>query len=246
MRNLLLTIAFDGRDFHGWQVQENAVTVQGVLQEALAEVLGVRPDVKGCSRTDSGVHARMFCLSFKSPSAIPCDGLVRALNAKLPDTIAASNCIEVACDFHGRYSVKEKQYTYEIHNSSIRNPFLAGRAWRYPFFLDAGEMTSEGQALAGKHDFTSFCASGGKPMVSNVRSVSGLTVVRTGDMVTLSVTADGFLYNMVRIIVGTLCDIQRGVIPRGSLPEILAARDRKAAGVTAPAEGLYLNRVIYS
>jgi len=240
-----LTISFDGRDFHGWQIQKNAPTVQGVLQDALAAVLGARPDLKGCSRTDAGVHAKMFCISLKTGSSIPCGGLVRALNAKLPDTIAALECVQVPDDFHARYSVKEKRYTYEIHNSNIRSPFLAGRAWRYSFPLDAGEMEVEGQALVGSHDFTAFCASGGKPMVSNVRTISNLTVSRAGDMVALSVTADGFLYNMVRIIVGTLCDIQRGTLPKNSLSRILESKDRSMAGITAPPDGLYLSRVIY-
>lgn len=270
-RNLLLTIAFDGRGFHGWQVQENAVTVQGVLQAALAEVLGVRPDVKGCSRTDSGVHARMFCVGMRTASSIPCGGLVRALNTKLPDTIAAIDCREVPEDFHARYSVREKQYTYEIYNSPVRSPFLAGRVWRLPFPISAEQMETEGQALVGRRDFTSFCASGSRPNPrpcflhseegsegdkrnadqgdicgeSHVRTVSELSVRRSGDVVTMSITADGFLYNMVRIIAGTLCDMQRGTIPPGSLPQILAAKDRRKAGITAPPEGLYLNRVIY-
>ena len=246
MRNLLLTIAFDGRPYHGWQVQRNAVTVQSVLQDALESVLGERPPVKGCSRTDAGVHARMFCLSLVTGSDIPAEALVPALNGRLPESVAALSCREVPMDFHARYDVVAKQYRYMIHNSRVRDPFLSGRAWRVTCPLCADEMNREGQALIGSHDFTSFCASGGKVMESHVRTVSGFEVIRQGDMIDVYITSNGFLYNMVRIITGTLVDIQRGVIPRGSLPAIMAAKNRGAAGMTAPPEGLYLNEVIYS
>ncbi len=206
MRNVLLTIAYDGRAFHGWQVQENADTVQACLQKALAAVLGKAPPIKGCSRTDAGVHARRFCVSFPVESGIPCERLVMALNANLPRTVAALDCREVEDDFHARYSSLGKLYSYEIWNSPRRNPFLDGLATHYPVLLDEASMNENGIPLLGTHDFASFCAAGSS-VESTVRTVTHFGVVREGDLVKVQIAADGFLYNMVRSIVGTLIDM---------------------------------------
>ena len=245
MRCVLLTIAYDGRAFHGWQVQNNAATVQACLQEALVSVLGAAPPIKGCSRTDAGVHARRFCVSFPLESSIPCERLVMALNARLPKTVAALDCREVPDDFHARYNALGKQYSYEIWNSPRRNPFLEGLATHYPVRLDEESMHRNGLPLLGTHDFSSFCASGSS-VEDTVRTVTHFAVRREDDMVKIEIAADGFLYNMVRIIAGTLIDMERGKISKDSMAEIIEAKDRAVAGFTAPPEGLYLEQVFYS
>ncbi len=245
MRNLLLTIRYDGRPYHGWQIQPNAPTVQNQLQEALSAVFGMRPDIKGCSRTDTGVHARRFCVSVKTESAIPCDRLIPALNTKLPGSVAVIDCREVRPDFHARYDSLGKRYCYELLNTPVRDPFYDRLAthWQYP--LDEQSMMREGQPLIGTHDFAAFQSSGSS-VTDTVRTVTQLEVVREGDMVKLLISADGFLYNMVRIIVGTLLDIQRGKLPSGCMGDIIASKDRSAAGFTAKPDGLYLDEVFYS
>ncbi|MBQ9994510.1 MAG: tRNA pseudouridine(38-40) synthase TruA [Clostridia bacterium] len=245
MRNLLLTISYDGRPYHGWQIQHNADTVQAQLQRALAAIFGTAPPIKGCSRTDTGVHARRFCISMEVESGIPCERLVMALNAHLPDSIAAIDCREVPEDFHARYSSLGKRYCYHIWNSRRRNPFLCGLATHHAPPLDAESMHREGQALLGRHDFASFCASGSS-VEDTVRTVSQFEVHREGDMVIVTISADGFLYNMVRIIVGTLLDIERGKLPHGCIPDIIASCDRSRAGITAPPDGVYLDEVFYA
>lgn len=245
MRNLLLTISYDGSAYHGWQVQQNALTVQQVFQEALFRVLGERPDLKGCSRTDSFVHARQFCISLKTEHPISCERLVGALNHFLPDDIAVWSCQEVPPDFHARYSCRGKEYTYQIWNHPVRDPFLRDRALHYWYALDAEQLNRAASCFLGPHDFTSFCTMDSRERGSMVRTVTKSEVARSGSMVTFTVAADGFLYNMVRIMTGTLLRVAQGKIPPDRVPAVLAAKDRRAAGPTAPPCGLYLNRVFY-
>ncbi len=243
-RNLLVILRYDGRAFHGWQVQQNAVTAMETFQTALEGILQERVDVKGCSRTDAGVHAARYGVSFHTACAISCEGLVRALGAALPPAMSALACYEVPADFHARYSAKGKRYRYRILNSAIRDPFLEGFVYRVPTPLDASAMNEAAQAFAGRHDWSSFCNAGGA-VRDPVRTVFSAAVTRKDDLVTFTVEGDGFLYNMVRIMAGTLIDLDRGTLPRGSLPAIIAARDRSRAGFTAPAEGLMLDDVFY-
>ena len=250
MRNLLISLAYDGRAYHGWQIQHNAVTVQAQLQAAMAKIFGAVPPIKGCSRTDTGVHARMFCVSFPVESSIPCERLVAALNVNLPRDIAVTSCREVPEDFHARYSCKGKRYSYEIWNSQVKNPFLDRLATRWPWPLNEQAMKENGRPLLGTHDFSAFCAAGSSidprdPDADTVRTISELDVCREGDMVKITVAADGFLYNMVRIIAGTLLDMERGRIAPGTMTEIIASCDRERAGHTAPPDGLYLDEVFY-
>ena len=246
MRNLLVTIRFDGRAFHGWQVQQNAPTVMQTFQDALQAVLKDRPDVKGCSRTDSGVSARMYCVSFKTESTIPCKNLIAALNVNLPKTVAVLDCREVEEDFHARYSSKGKHYCYRVLNSQIRDPFLEGFTAHYPYpkEIDADFLNRQAQAFVGTHDFKAFQNSG-TVMEDTVRTIHSFNVLRSGDMIEFHVCGDGFLYNMVRIMVGTLIDIAKGSIASDSISDILASKDRKNAGTTAPAQGLMLEEVFY-
>ena len=245
MRNLLVTMRYDGTAYHGWQVQENAVSVQQTFQDALEAIFGERLPVTGCSRTDAGVHAQMYCCNFRTASSISCDKLPLALNAHLPDDIGVYACREVPPDFHARYSCVAKRYRYILLNSPFRDPFAVGRATVYRTPLDEAFLHREAQDFLGTHDFSSFAAAGGS-VEDTVRTVQQARVFREGDRVIFEVQADGFLYNMVRIMVGTLLGIAEGKLESGSIPEILRACDRSRAGVTAPPQGLYLQKVFYS
>lgn len=245
MRNLLLTICYDGANYHGWQIQQNAVSVQQVFQEALFRVLGEHPDIKGCSRTDSFVHARQFCISLKTGHAIPCERLVGALNHFLPEDIVVQSCREVPAEFHARYSCTGKEYIYKIWNSPVRDPFLNRRALHYWYALDAERLDRAASGFVGAHDFTSFCTLDARDRGDLTRTVTKAAVRREGDLVLYTVAADGFLYNMVRIMVGTLLRVAQGKLEPEDVPRIIEAKDRGAAGPTAPPYGLYLNRVFY-
>lgn len=244
MRNLLLTISFDGTAYHGWQVQDNALTVQQTLQDALQQLCSRRDNVVGCSRTDAGVHANMYCCNIRTEHPIPCDKLVTALNAVLPRDIAALDCREVDFDFHARYDCKSKEYIYKIWNSPNKNPFLYNHSLHYKYPLDEEFLSSQAKQFIGTYDFSSFCAAGSS-VEDTVRTVMNASVERNGDEVIFRVEADGFLYNMVRIMMGTLIDISRGKLPENSIPQIIEAKNRFAAGYTAPARGLYLNKIHY-
>lgn len=242
--NILLTLAYRGTRYHGFQVQENAVTVCSTLQDAMEAVLHARPDVKGCSRTDAGVHARAFCLSFVHEGALPCEKLPLALNAHLPMDIRVLHARPVPAEFHARYSASGKEYQYHILNSPIDDPFTQGLYYRVPHPLDEGAMHEAGQALIGRHDFAAFKASGSS-VTDTVRTITALSVKRRGQSVTLTVAADGFLYNMVRIIAGTLLLAGQGRLSAEGVAAALASRDRYETGATLPAKGLFLNRVFY-
>lgn len=244
MRNLLLTLRYNGGAYHGWQIQENALTVQEVFQTALYKVLGEKADIKGCSRTDTGVHARRFCVSVKTSSRIACGSLIPALNVNLPGDIAVTECRSVPEDFHARYSAKGKRYVYMIYNAPVRDPFLDGRALHVPVRLDEKLMDEAAKSYLGTHDFSSFC-SAGSSVEDTVRTVTLSKVERQGDMVLFTVAADGFLYNMVRIMTGTLIACAKGKIRPEDIGGIIEARDRSAAGATAPAHGLYLDDIFY-
>lgn len=245
MRNLRLSLAFDGSRYHGWQMQQNAVTVQALLREALARICGKEETIIGCSRTDAGVHARIYVCSVRSECRLPCETLVHALNGNLPRDIVILTCDEVPPDFHAQYACTGKTYCYHIHNARQRNPFCEGYALHYPQKLDVGFLHGQARDFVGKHDFSAFCAAGGS-VQSTVRTVTEASVGREGDCVVFSVAADGFLYNMVRILTGTLLAIAQGKLAPGSIPAILESRDRDCAGATAPAQGLFLTHVCYA
>ncbi|MCH5202425.1 MAG: tRNA pseudouridine(38-40) synthase TruA [Oscillospiraceae bacterium] len=245
MRNFLITITYDGSCYHGWQIQNNAVTVQEVFQNALVKVLGESPDIKACSRTDSGVHANMFCISMQTEHSIPPERLKGALNNFLPLSVAVLDCKEVDSDFHARYDCKGKRYVYKIWNSPVRNPFLKDYALHYRWKIDEKLLNKSAQDFVGKHDFTSFCTADNRKMENMERTITDFSVTRQGDMVIMSVEADGFLYNMVRIMVGTLLKIQQGQIPADGIPAIFEQKSRNHKGITAPPQGLYLEKVKY-
>ena len=245
MRNILLTLSYCGKDLHGWQIQDNALTVQEVFQNALYQIIHERPDIKGCSRTDSGVHANMYCVSMKIAHPITEDHLMMAMNRYLPDDVAVTDVRVVPDDFHARYSCKGKEYVYKVWNSRVRNPFLQDLALHYRYDMDIEAMDREAQAFVGAHDFTSFCTLDKREKGDFTRTVKYFNIRREGSLVTFTVAADGFLYNMVRIMVGTLLAMNNGRISFGTLPQIIEGENRKLAGPTAPACGLYLNKVFY-
>ena len=252
-RKLLVYIAYDGAKFCGYQTQQNAYSVQQALCEGTKALFGHDCDVTGCSRTDSGVHARMFCATITEhgkndlSTTIPVDRIPRALNIHLPDALSVWSARWVSSDFHARYGVSSKEYVYRIHNAPERDPFLMGRAWHYPRPIsDEGfaAMQAAVQGFVGKQDFAACMASGSK-VQSTVRNVMSASVSREGDLITFRVRADGFLYNMVRIMTGTLIEVAEGRIPAAEIPARLQLLDRSLMGRTAPAEGLYLDRVFY-
>ncbi len=244
MRNLRLRLMYDGTPYHGWQVQPNGVTVQETLQDAVEKILGVRENVVGCSRTDAGVHANDFCCNIKTENEIDCYRLTGALNAVLPESISVKSVEEVPLDFHARYSCVSKQYVYRVWNTNYKNPFLTNRAWHYKNKIDTSFLNEQAQSFVGTHDFKAFC-SAGSTVEDTVRTVKSFTVERQGEEVLFKVEADGFLYNMVRIMVGTLIEISENKIEKDKLNDIICSKDRFLAGKTAPAHGLCLNKVNY-
>ncbi len=244
-KNLFLKIAFDGSHFHGWQIQQNAFTAQEAFQTALFKIIGEEVDIKACSRTDTGVHAREFCISFKTTSPIAPYKLTGALNHFLPNSIAALSCVEVPDDFHARYSCKGKEYVYEIWNNKVRNPFLTDKIHHFWYDIDEDILNHAAKHYIGTHNFKSFCTVDARREGDLTRTVFNSAVKREGDKVIFSVSADGFLYNMVRIMVGTLLKVQEGKIDKDAIPHIIKCEDRAKAGPTAPPQGLYLNKVFY-
>lgn len=244
MKRVLLTIAYDGTDYHGWQVQPNGITVQEVLQKGLCELLGTKTGATGCSRTDSGVHAKQFCCHVDCDKNIPDDAFIRGLSAKLPSNIAVIDCKTVASDFHARYNALGKTYVYNILNSKIKDPFLERYYWRIERELDIDKMNEFCGKIVGKHDFYAFSSSG-RTVEDTVRTVKECFVTKRDNKVKLQITADGFLYNMVRIIVGTAVAVSDGKIDPNYTEKILAEKKRENAGITAPAKGLFLEKVIY-
>ncbi len=244
-RNLMVKLSYDGSRYHGWQIQKNALSVQEVFQNSLTNVLGEAVDIKGCSRTDSGVHANMYCVSFKTSSSIKAGSIVYALNRYLPKDIAAISAVEVNENFHARYSCKGKEYIYKIWNDKIRNPFLHSYALHYWYPLDCDVLHDASRNFIGTHDFTSFATIDKRETKGMVRTIYNFEVHRENQMVEIKVSANGFLYNMVRIMVGTILRIAQGKISPTEIPEILEKKDRSLAGPTAPPQGLYLNRVFY-
>ena len=241
-------IKYHGRDFHGFQVQPGLRTVQGVLNSALNLAFGTPCTVTGCSRTDAGVHANEFCLTVENESgSIPPEKLPVAVSRYLPPDVSLYFAERCEDGFHPRYDVREKEYLYRIINDRIYDPFEYGRAWFLPRPIEENEislMTRAAGFFVGKKDFSAFMAEG-SDVIDTVRRVSLLTVRKKGKLIEIKIRADGFLYNMVRIIVGTLTEVAFGRILPEEIPDIIASCDRQRAGMTAPAEGLYLNGVFY-
>lgn len=250
---ILLHISFLGTRYAGYQVQKGHATVQGALCEAAERVFGVKCDITGCSRTDSGVHANEFCATVSEhgksglETTIPEAKIPLAFVSALPEDISVTSAERVGDDFHARYDVEYKEYVYKIYNRPIPNPFFSDRALHYPRAIDEkalDRMRAAARSFVGTYDFCSYMASG-SDIKDTVRTVLDADVTREGDFVIFKVSADGFLYNMVRIFTGTLLGVAEGKIEPEDIIKITEARDRRLAGITAPASGLYLNKVVY-
>ena len=244
MAQVLLTLAYDGTNFAGFQVQKNARTVQSTVQDAIERIWGDRLPVVGCSRTDAGVHARDYKLTFHAAPRLSADRIPAALNAHLPDDIAVLGAEIVPDTFHVRHDVYEKEYEYVICNTQFRDPFSVHTALHYRRPIDAELLECAAQHFLGTHDFRAFMASG-SDIADTTRTVRSVSVTREGSVVRLRIAADGFLYNMVRIFVGTMLSVNEGKLTPDDIPAVIDSRDRKNAGITVPAHGLYLNRVVF-
>ena len=239
-----LTMAYDGTNYHGWQRQKNGITVQEILENVLSGIAGENVVVTGCSRTDAGVHARVYVCSFGMNTTIPADKIPFVLNTKLPPDIRAYKCEVMHEDFNARFETVTKAYEYKIVNAPFQNPLMRNFAWHYPIKLDLDKMQKAAKIIQGKHDFASFCAAG-SVVKSTVRNLTELTVTRNGDIITVRAAADGFLYNMVRIIVGTLVYVGCGKLSENDIAELIEKKDRRLLGITAPPQGLALVEVNY-
>jgi len=244
MYTIKLTISYDGTGYKGWQVQSNGNTIQAEIEKAVLKVFGRRHRVHSAGRTDAGVHAMGQVAHFKTPLYIPAKKVPVALNSVLPQDIAVVKARYMKNNFHARFDSISKLYVYKILNSPGRDPFSERFAWRVPYILDLKAMKAEAAVLAGRHDFRSFQAADKKER-SSVRNIHRISLTRRKGFIFMRIRADGFLYNMVRNIAGTLVDVGRGYLPAGSMKKILAAKDRKHAGPTAPAKGLTLLSVKY-
>jgi tRNA pseudouridine38-40 synthase len=249
MRTIKLTLSYDGTDFAGWQRQQDCRTVQATLEEAIEKITGARSATLASGRTDAGVHALGQVVSFRTASRLSIEVLQRALNANLPHSMAVLDMAEVHDGFHATHDALRKRYRYVIHDGPVRDAFARRYAWHYAHGrLDAGAMQRAAMPLIGTHDFSSFETTGA-PRKTSIRTVYDLHIERgrgdRGQFVTLEIEANGFLYNMVRTIVGTLVDVGRGARPESWPGEVLAAMDRRRAGRTAPPQGLFLVNVEY-
>ena len=244
MGKLLLTLQYDGTRYHGWQVQPNGITVQETLQNALERVTGQRPDVTGCSRTDSGVHAKRFYCTVQCPDKFTGDQLRKALNAVLPDDIAVLAYREVADEFHPRYSATGKRYVYYIWNGAVRSPFWKDHSLYMRTPLDEKKLNDTASLFIGTHDFSAFC-SAGSSVEDKCRTITRSEITREGDMILYTVEAAGFLYNMVSILVGTLLDVHAGRLTDEDVRRALETGEREYAGATAVPQGLFLDDVFY-
>jgi tRNA pseudouridine38-40 synthase len=244
MRNIMLTLCYDGTDFHGWQRQPELRTVQQTLEDALRQLTGVSPTTTASGRTDAGVHALGQVVHFLTASPHPCRTFVRALNAHLPRDVRILEAREMPQSFHATLDARSKRYRYVIDNGAFASPFALRYRWHVRRPLDAALMNSAGQFLLGRHDFHSF-ETNWPNRTSSVRTILDLTVERAGEVVTLEVEANGFLYNMVRSITGTLVLVGTGKRPPIWVSEVLASENRLAAGPTAPPQGLFLVKARY-
>ncbi len=275
MRNLKLTLSYDGSDFSGWQVQPHAATVQGTLATAIGRVTGKKVLPQGSGRTDAGVHALAQVVTFVTESSVPTANFVKALNDILPASVRVLEVTEAAADFHARQSARAKTYRYRIHRAPICPPFLARYVWHFPFPLNEAAMAGAAGLVEGEHDFTSFAAvdpervigesvdheghpsaslrassvspreRAGGPNSGNVRQIFSSRWERQSDELVYTVRGSGFLHHMVRNLVGTFILVGKGTLRVEDLTRILEARNRSAAGATAPPSGLYLVNVEY-
>jgi tRNA pseudouridine38-40 synthase len=249
-RNLKLILSYDGAEFSGWQVQPDAATVQGTLASAIGRITGEKVLPQGSGRTDAGVHALAQVMTFVTSSPVPTENFLKALNDILPASVRVLDVKEMPAEFHARHSARGKTYRYRIYREAICPPFLARYVWHYPYPLNEEAMARAARLVVGEQDFTSFAAVDpergreGEP-ASNVRTIFSSACERAGEEFVYTVRGSGFLHHMVRNLVGTFILVGRGTLQADDIARILEARNRSAAGATAPAAGLYLVEVEY-
>lgn len=244
IKNIKLTIEYNGTSFYGWQKQPNARTVQGTIEECIAKVTQEEVEVIGCSRTDSGVHAKRFVCNFATSSKIPSEKFSYAINRILPPEIIILESEEVPLDFHARFSCKGKRYVYSILSRTWPSPIKRGFTYHVKDELDIDKMNEAARYLIGRHDFASF-RNLGSSVQSTVRTITELSIIKNNELIEIKVAGDGFLYNMVRIISGTLLDVGLNRKEPKDIKVILESRDRRNAGRSLPAAGLCLDEVFY-
>lgn len=250
MRNLKVILSYDGAEFSGWQVQPEALTVQGTLASAIGRITGEKVLPQGSGRTDAGVHALAQVMTFVTESSVPAGNFLKAMNDILPASVRVLEVTEAPLEFHARHSARAKTYRYRIYREAICPPFLARYVWHYPYPLAEEEMARAAALVVGEHDFTSFAAvdperGHGETPAMNVRNIFSSSWERLGEELIYTVRGSGFLHHMVRNLVGTFILVGKGTLRAQDVSRILEARDRSAAGATAPAGGLYLVSVEY-
>ena len=245
MRNIVITIAYDGTDFCGWQVQPNGNSIAAEIIKAIERITQETVKLYGSGRTDAGVHAYAQVANFYTEASLTLEKWIGALNAYLPETIAVIAAREEDMNFNARFSAKGKIYKYRIYNSRYPSPFMVNRAWRITYSLDMELKKQAAEILCGEHDFKAFMAAGSS-VTDTVRTIYELDITKQDDLIEVQVKGNGFLYNMVRIIVGTLVHVGSGKITCEDLRSVLESQDRTKGAVTAPAYGLYLKEVFYS
>lgn len=243
MKRMLLTIAYDGTNYHGWQVQPNGVTIQQTLQDALEKLLGERVNVTGCSRTDAGVHAHMFCCHIDCQDHFPENAFLKGLNSLLPSDIAVIDCRETDNDFHARYNSKGKKYVYSMYTGTL-NPFDSRYKLHLEKIPDLDLMNNFCQGIIGTHDFAGFSSSK-RTVDDTVRTVTECRIVKEDNNLFFIIKADGFLYNMVRIIAGTALAVGQNRLKPDCYNDVFLSNDRSKAGETLPAFALSLDKVYY-
>ena len=244
IRNIKLTIEYDGTGYHGWQVQADVRTIQGIIEGKLSQITGEQVRLIASSRTDTGVHALGQVANFKTHSFLDAQSFLKALNSLLPEDIRVKDVEEVDETFHARFSAKGKIYEYRILHGGAPSPFLRHFSWFVPGRLDLGRMRKAAMKLVGRHDYSSFCTAGSMH-TTPIRDIYEVTVGRREGLVVIRIEANAFLRQMVRNIVGTLVEVGRGRMTPSQFGDILEARDRRKAGIAAPAQGLFLVRVNY-
>lgn len=244
IRNIALKLSYDGTNYHGWQTQANSESIQSTLISAASSLFNENVKIVGCGRTDSGVHAKKYFASVRTPSSIPVERIPHALNSMLPNDISVISALEVSDDFHPVHSCIKKEYSYLLYTDKVRNPFFNKRMLHYRFPFDIQKVRQAAKHFVGTHDFAAV-RSLGTPVKSTVRTVFSCDILQEENIVTIRISANGFLYNMARAITGTLLDVSSGKILPDDIPLILESGDRSRAGATVPPYALYMTDVIY-
>ena len=244
MKRYKMIVGYDGTNYNGFAIQPNGITIQGILNESIAKIVQHEVRTLGAGRTDAGVHAKGQCCIFDSNTKIPVYRLGLAINSQLPKDIAIKSIEETSMDFQPRFGAKRKTYRYQILNSSMRDPFLYKYTMGYPHKLDIDIMKEATKEMIGEHDFACFCSSG-STVKDTIRTIYSINISKEDDLITIDICGNGFLYNMVRIIVGTLLRVNEGKIQVKDISGLIESKDRNLAGPTAPPQGLTMMNIVY-